>query len=354
MDRNEIITVDDKKDFEESSVLVVRRKTRRKKRMLLRKMVFFALVVGLCYFGYKNYNKIYAFVKESLSSFDSSENKNPSDQTTDEYNEDTSNKENDDEKIPDFQIRIPEGAYQIKTNFEIYNEIHNESNINLDFELNDNFINVRDIYKTYGNESPCVLIIHSSCLMSYSNGEYYSPDDAFYSHKNNVSDIGRIICDTLNDKNINAIHIDDIFANGAIYSSRTEYENALRKALEAYPSISYVLDVSRDVIINNDLTMNKMICHVNEENVAQIKLTVGSSTDENEDFYLKNLSFANKLAKDNPDLIYGVTLSQFELSQNIAPYALKVEVGAYSNSFVEAKLAAKELANRLCVLLGES
>ena len=57
MDNNELIpTISD--DISENSVLVVKRKKKRKKHFFFKRLLCFVLIMGLCYFVYRNLNEI--------------------------------------------------------------------------------------------------------------------------------------------------------------------------------------------------------------------------------------------------------------------------------------------------------
>ena len=242
--------------------------------------------------------------------------------------------------------KIPSDAYEIIEKTYNFSEINNETEIIIE-PTEFNFKSVEEIYQEYGTEAPVVLIIHSACLEAYSNGTYYSLDSSFYSGTKNVREIGDFISKQLNSLKINSIHIDNVFANGAIISSKAEYEKTIEMALNLYPSIEYVFDISRDTIINDDLTMIKPVTFKSGVKMAQMKISVGSSK-ENE-LWKDNLCFATLLASQNSDLVSDVVLTNFPLSQDIEPISLKIDIGAFSNSFEEAMY----LANEFCVLLSE-
>ena len=354
MDGKELIPVSDVENIEEGSVRVVRRKKRRRKGNG-RKLLAFVLVTVCIAYACMNFNELSAFalsIKEKLNTL---EDKNPPDFSSggdssfnQNENKDESSSENENEDVNE-EAFVPENAYKILESFEAFVDVNNEAGVNLDFEAVD-LVKANDIYAEYGNEAPCVLIIHRNCLEGYSNGVYYSPSDGFYGYNDNVSDVGKVICNSLNDGGIKSIHIDTVFANGSIFSSKKEYEKALDEALKKYPSISYVIEISRDVSVNKDMTMNK---NVFNEDYAQIKLTVGSSEDESNNFWNKNLSFAKALAEQSENLICGITLSSFELSQNIEPVCIRVDVGSYGNTIDEAILSGKELALIMCGVLNQ-
>jgi hypothetical protein len=103
------------------------------------------------------------------------------------------------------------------------------------------------------------------------------------------------------------------------------------------------------MLINDDLTMTKPVCSINGAKAAQMKIWVGSSV-KNE-LWKNNLSLATMLASKNPDIISEVILSSFSFSYYLCPQLLKIDIGAYSNSFDEANILANELASRLTNLI---
>lgn len=309
----------------------------KKRRFLFFKLIFIAIFVGMALIIYFNFDKIFSFFEKSADvpfENDSSFESNTISSNTQASN--TPSKE------------IPSNAYEIIENSFVFSTITNESEFELDV-LEYNPKKTNEIYKKYGNEAPVVLIIHSACLEAYSNGSFYTTNDEFYSTKNNVRNVGKIIASTLTDLGVNAVHIENIFANGGIYSSKEEYESVLKDALRKYPSIEYVIDISRDIIISDDMTMIKPVCSKNGVKMAQMKLWVGSST-KNE-LWKSNLSLATMLASQNPDITSEVILSSFSFSSDICPQFLKIDVGAYSNTYEEACLLAYEIAYRFASLI---
>lgn len=316
---------------------------------MLKRSIAWTLIICMCAYIAVNFDKL-AIIKDFFTDLFSENqvidtpndsNAPPSDFPS-EGNQDNNGTLN--ENTPS---TIPQGAHQIIDNHFVFEEITNKTGISV--APNEDYIlpTTTEIYQKYGGESPCVLITHSSVLECYSNGIYYNTTDDFYNSKENVGQIGKIICEELNRCNVNAIHIDEIYANGGIYKSKDEYEATLKKVLEAYPSIAYVFNISRDMLINDDLTMNKGCTVKDNQKIAQIKLTVGTAGDT-DSYWQKNLDFSYDLAKSNSDLIYNLTISPFDYSQRVSPVCINIDIGSYSNSFFEAKLCAKEFSRIIC------
>ena len=214
-----------------------------------------------------------------------------------------------------------------------------------------------NIYAQYGNSAPVVLIIHSIANESYSNGKYYCESDSFHKDTDNVASIGETVAFVLDEYNINALHIKKTFSDSA-NSSRAEYEKELIKILAEYPSIKYVIDISRDVEINKDMSMPKHIFESSLGECAQIRLIAGSDFLEKNEYVNENISFMASLQSSiedrNPELIRSGSISPFPLSQNLAKNSIRVYIGSFANSYSEANNAAILFAECLAKFLNNS
>ena len=334
MENNQLVPMYQSEDAKE--IIYVKGKRKNKKPAL--KGLILLLFIVVCAVVIFNFSKIKSYLFGEITN-------NTITDTDTNASTDSSN-ESPDTSIP--ENLIPDNCFEFFEATKCFEQLTNESSLEIG-ALEYSQVKASEIYSKYGKDAPVVLIIHSSALESYSNGQYYSVNDQFYSRDKNVSIIGEIICSELNSKGINAIHISNIFANGGIYSSTKEYESAITQSLKKYPSIEYVLDISRGIKINSDLSMKKPINTINNVKMAQVKITVGSDTNNN--FWEKNLSLALKIATENNDIVSDVILSPFSLSQELSPSCLQIDVGDFSNTFEEASYAAIELSNRLCHLI---
>ncbi len=340
MNNNDLIPIEREQD--------IKRKGKRKT-FFLTKIICYTLILLLGYYAYINFDSIKSFISEHKAPLQNEQEENNS--STDTDNTQSNDKENNENDTHENAATIPKDAYKINGATGSFIEINNESSLSVDADFSSTSIPpASETYAKYGKDAPHILIIHSSCNESYSNGKYYYTNDSFYSTKDNVADVGKIICDALNENHINAIHIDDIFGGGGIYNSKKQFENATNEALKKYPSIKIVLDISRGININDDLSMDKLTTKINGKDASQISLTVGSDIEKGI-IYNKNLNFANALYNENKDLIYDITIAPFKLSQDIEPLFLKVDVGSYSNTFEEAALSGYAFAQIICSAL---
>ena len=345
MENYGLIPTEEESKILSGSAMVVKGKRKSKKNRKLLKILLISTLSILLFSAYRNFREI---ININLLSDDK---KDTSDTN---FNNDNNHQEDSDVTPPQKQDgEMKSDGFEIIKQTYSFTDVKNQTCFELNLEENSITLpKSSEIYKKYGKDAPIVLIVHSSSLESYSNGISYSKNDSFYSSNNNVMEIGEQICTCLNNNFINAIHIDSVFNNGTLCGSSDEYEKSLNEILKQYPSISYVIDISRSILINDDLTMSKPIIITNEKESAQIGITVGTSSES--DFWHKNLIFAKDLTSLSSDLIYDITLSPFELSQNIEQATIRVDIGAFSNTFEEASLCAYEFAMLICSYLNQN
>lgn len=301
-------------------------------------LLFFSAVLVVA----MSFPKIKLFFKSNVDDFTNT----PTD--VDSSSDSSTIMETDSNTNSDLVKPIPNDSYKIIEESFLFSSITNNTELEID-PVDYKIKTAEEIYNQYGKESPVVLITHFASLEAYSNGTYYSTNDNFYSYADNVASIGKSLCQSLCKLGVNAIHMNEVFANGGIYSSKDEFEKALASILKKFPSIEYVFDISRDIIINDDLTMIKPICTINNQKAAQLQIWVG--TNDNTELWQKNLSFATMLSSKNEDIVKSVILSPFSYSSELCPIYLKLDVGAYSNTYNEALILSEELSTRIAMLI---
>ena len=207
-----------------------------------------------------------------------------------------------------------------------------------------------ELYATYGNSSPVVLIIHTHGSEAYADcaDSSYRTDDK----SKNVVAIGRIIADKLNGAGIATIHCDTLFDaedfNMAYYNASLE----IRKTLEEYPSISYIIDVHRDSVELPDGTQYPLKAEANGHIAAQLMFVVGTDHGgSGHTGWRDNLSLAARLqysiGKDTPALMRNVNLRSASFNEQYTKGSLILEVGSSGNSLEEAKISADIFAETL-------
>ncbi len=364
---NELIKLDMVDDLNNNGIRVERKK-RKKRKSIVKRLAMLSLVLLLCVGVYKAFPYIKSLELPNLNLGENSDTppseNNESDKNNDENdtneenkgnendtngNDDTSQKENEEEKenSDTNQDPLPNGHYVINSGKDDF-KIENSSACDIDFSKEISTKTAKEIYEEYGTGAPVVLITHFSSRECYSNGKSYTPQGVFYSNEKNIGNVGELITSELNSLGINTIHLNEIYASGAIFSSREEYEISLEKTLKAYPSIAYVINLSRDVIVNDNMTMTKKVFSIDDASYAQLSLSVGTNYSEITEFQEKNLLFAKNLSSylntQYDNFVASYEISRFSLSQNVTPVCFNLEIGSYANAYEEAIASASLFA----------
>ena len=213
------------------------------------------------------------------------------------------------------------------------------------------FPKVEEIYNEYGNNAAVVLIVHFTPSEAFSTTNGYSENSLFYNNENNISQIGKEICQSLNENGINAIHVADYNYSGDKINGRYMYEKTIEKVLNDNPSISYILDISRDLTINQDMTMYKETVNISGVDCPTISLICGTNNESLNENSIKNIAFMNELStflNDKANLLVSKQfISPYVLSQKFETPTLRVNIGSFSCNYKEASICASLFANLL-------
>ena len=238
--------------------------------------------------------------------------------------------------------------------------IHNETPYvpNAEMLLN------RDFSHSGKTEKPLVLILHTHTGESYlPKGTAYITDplgDLTYTDEStqNVLAVGEVLCRTLNENGITAIHCTVIHDSPTFSGSYSRAAESIQKYLEIYPSIEYVIDLHRDAVVTSKGEIVRAVAETEAGSVAQIMAVVG--TDANgtrHDRWEENLAWALKLREmlnlGSANVCRPVSLRNASFNQELAKYSLLLEIGTAANSLEEAKRAAVLLGETLAEMLSE-
>ena len=205
---------------------------------------------------------------------------------------------------------------------------------------------------------PTVLLIHTHGTEAYSqNGAISFLEDGSEIARStdkikNVVEVGRVLAKALNDKGINTIHCEIMHDEHEYRNSYVRAEETIKKYLEQYPTISLVIDIHRDAVVDSSGALVRPVTAINGEAVAQVMCVVGSEWgSEVNPNWENNLSLALKLRqnlnKENEDVCRPVYLKSNTYNQEFSRYSLLLEIGSAGNSIEEAKRAAILVADAL-------
>ena len=201
-------------------------------------------------------------------------------------------------------------------------------------------------------DAPQVLILHTHGCEAYTmpEGEEYEPSDDHRTldESMNVLRVGDEIAAVLSEAGIGVVH-DRTLHDYPSYSGA--YNRSLATAercLAEHPSISFILDVHRDAVTDENGNQYKLIC-AEEPSAAQLEFVIGSDGGGlAHDGWRDNLRLAcavqETLLRDHPTLMRPIIIRSSRYNQQLTPGSLLLEVGTAGNSLEEALTAARLFA----------
>lgn len=198
---------------------------------------------------------------------------------------------------------------------------------------------------------PLVLVLHTHTSEGYlsQNAAYLDEDlgEITYTKNEtrNMLAVGKAFIAGLNKKGITAIHCTVMHDEEGLSGAYERAAQSIQFFREHYPSIRYVVDLHRDAILTADGEYVRTVTEVEGESVAQILPVVGSDAGGWEhDAWEGNLALAlllrQMLNQNGQALCRPVMIKRSTYNQEMAPYAILLEIGTGANSIDEAIAAA--------------
>ncbi len=207
-----------------------------------------------------------------------------------------------------------------------------------------------ELKSRWGEDAPLVLILHThgtEAFLECEGGDYRSRDPSL-----SVLALGELLADKLNGAGIPAIRLTELFDAPDFSMAYYNAAQAIKKTLEEYPSVSYILDIHRDSMVLTDGTVLAPVTEIDGERTAQLMLVVG--TDEagaEHPGWRDNLSLALRLQTaltgKYPTLMRDINLRSASFNEQYAKGALLVEAGSTGCTLGEAEAAVLLFADAL-------
>ena len=219
-----------------------------------------------------------------------------------------------------------------------------------------------DVSSAY-TDAPLVLVLHTHTSEGYvpEGSEWIEGVEVEATYTSDASQsvlaAGRVLCDTLRSAGIGAIHcttVHDADGQRGAYAASAE---SVRFFLSLYPSIRYVIDLHRDVILDTDGAYLRTVSDSAQgEACAQVKAVVGSDGSGTPcPNWEGNLSLALQLRrvlnKSGESICRPVTLRNSSYNQELGHYSLLLEIGTGANSVAEAERTARLVGEALASLI---
>ena len=204
---------------------------------------------------------------------------------------------------------------------------------------------------TKPTQEPLVLVLHTHTSEGYLSDTvtYLEGDlgEITYTQEEtrNMLAVGKAFVAALNKNGITAIHCTVMHDATGFSGSYKRAAESIRFFREHYPSIRYIVDLHRDAILTTEGEYVRVVTEIDEKSVAQILPVVGTNAGGWEhDAWEGNLALALKLRQElnqnDRALCRPVMLKSATYNQEMAPYAILLEIGTGANSIEEAIAAA--------------
>ena len=201
-----------------------------------------------------------------------------------------------------------------------------------------------------GNE-PKVLILHTHGTESYTKqpGEIYEEDSDYRTLNSsyNMLSIGEELAQVLTSGGISVLHDRTLHDYPSYSGSYDHARQTIWAYLEAFPSITMVIDLHRDALDFEQDPQLTTLANVGGNRSAQLMLVAG--TDHNVPYsgWQENLAMGVKLTavleKMYPGITRPIQLRPQRFNLDMTPGSLLVEVGANGNTHTEAMTAVRAL-----------
>ncbi|MBE3580121.1 MAG: stage II sporulation protein P [Thermoanaerobacteraceae bacterium] len=199
-----------------------------------------------------------------------------------------------------------------------------------------------------GGRHPLVAIYNTH------NAEAYAPSDGTERTpgKNaSISLVAAALAQALTEEyGVPVVRSDTIHDYPDFAQAYANSEKTVRRLLAEYPSIQIVLDLHRDAGLKEP-----PVAYINDQQVAQILIVVGSDARLEHPNWRQNEAFARRLAAKMdelyPGLSRGVRVQEGRYNQHLHPRALLLEIGSSNNTLDQAEKAARLMARVLAEVL---
>ncbi len=212
------------------------------------------------------------------------------------------------------------------------------------------------LYGEFGDDAPIVLILHTHATEGYSDTEEdgYRTDDT----SRNMIGIGKAVADVLEEYGINVIHSVELFDEPdfsmAYYSASLEIKSQLKEN----PSISYIIDIHRDSILDaeGEYYAPTAILNFGEKKTEAAQMMFVIGTDHGGSGHVNwrdNLSLATRLQcrieGEHSGLMRGINLRSASFNEQYTSGSLLLEVGSCASEYDEALVSAEIFAEALAL-----
>ena len=198
---------------------------------------------------------------------------------------------------------------------------------------------------------PTVLILHTHATESYTKEpeQIYEEDSDYrtFNASYNMLSIGEELTRVLTAGGISVLHDRTLHDYPSFNGSYDHARKTIRAYLEAFPSITMVIDLHRDALDFDEDPQLTTMATVGTQSSAQLMLVAGTDHNVSYTGWQENLALNVKLTavleKMYPGITRPIQLRPQRFNLDMTPGSILVEVGANGNTHTEALVAVRAL-----------
>lgn len=200
-------------------------------------------------------------------------------------------------------------------------------------------------------DAPTVLILHTHATESYTKqpGQIYEEDSDYrtLNASYNMLSVGEELARVLEAGGISVLHDRTLHDYPSYNGSYDHARQTIAAYLEAFPSITMVIDLHRDAMDFAQDPQLTTLATVGDSRSAQLMLVAGTDHNVSYPGWQENLAMGVKLTavleKMYPGITRPIQLRPQRFNLDMTPGSILVEVGANGNTHEEAMVAIRAL-----------
>ncbi len=196
---------------------------------------------------------------------------------------------------------------------------------------------------TVTGDKVTVLVINTHPYEAYSEEASYEYTDGSYvnseDREKTVAAVADAFIASLAKNGVQAVYVEVPTTSGR--NSYTAAYEALTNALEEYPDVMYIVDIHRDILLDEEGNMLRPVTYGVDGAMAQMRLVVGTDADgaayeDWESGAAASLFLAERMTAAYPSLMMPTEISTSRLNQHLPVTVFTAEIGACGNRLDEA------------------
>ena len=205
---------------------------------------------------------------------------------------------------------------------------------------------------------PTVLILHTHATESYTKepGQIYEEDSDYrtFNASYNMLSIGEELTRVLTAGGISVLHDRTLHDYPSFSGSYNHARQTIRAYLEAFPTITMVIDLHREALDFEEDPQLTTMATVGKQSSAQLMLVAGTDYNVSYTGWQENLALGVKLTavleKMYPGITRPIQLRPQRFNLDMTPGSILVEVGANGDTHTQAMVAIRALGAALLAM----